>query len=69
MLDELRRRDLTRVRVIVGGIIPPTDQEKLKQLGVVACFGAGSSIESIVNYMASRPLGQRTTTSRRSFVD
>jgi LAO/AO transport system ATPase len=55
MLDELRRRELTRVRVIVGGIMPPSDQEKLKQLGVVACFGAGSSIESIVNYMASRP--------------
>src|SRR3954469_14361550 len=55
VLDELRRRNLTRVRVIVGGIMPPADQEKLKQLGVVACFGAGSSIESIVNYMASRP--------------
>src|SRR3954470_23276862 len=55
VLDELRRRDLIRVRVIVGGIIPPPDQEKLKQLGVVACFGAGTSIESIVNFMASRP--------------
>lgn len=54
LLDELRRRELTRVRVIVGGIIPTPDQEKLEQLGVVACFGAGSSIESIVNYMASR---------------
>src|SRR5215213_1944557 len=55
VLDELRRRDLTGVRVIVGGIIPPLDQEKLKQMGVVACFGAGSSIETIVNYMATRP--------------
>jgi LAO/AO transport system ATPase len=50
----LRRRELTRVRVIVGGIIPPLDQEKLKQLGIVACFGAGSSIESIVGFMQSR---------------
>jgi LAO/AO transport system ATPase len=55
MLDELRRRELTRVRVIVGGIIPPADQEKLKQLGIIACFGAGSSIESIVGFMQSRP--------------
>src|SRR6476620_6134464 len=55
ILDELRRCELTRVRVIVGGIMPPADQEKLKQLGVVACFGAGSSIESIVDFMASRP--------------
>lgn len=51
VLDELRRRDLARVRVIVGGIMPPADQEKLKQMGVVACFGAGSSIESIVEFM------------------
>src|SRR5215213_8503354 len=55
VLAELRRRNLTRVRVIVGGIMPPADQEKLKQLGVVACFGAGSSIESIVNFMTSMP--------------
>src|SRR4051812_14219652 len=54
LLDELRRRDLTRIRVIVGGIMPPTDQEKLKQLGVVACFGAGSSIDSIVDFMTNR---------------
>jgi LAO/AO transport system ATPase len=51
VLDELRRRELARVRVIVGGIIPAADQEKLKQMGVVACFGAGSSIESIVDFM------------------
>jgi LAO/AO transport system ATPase len=54
LLDELRGHNLTHIRVIVGGIIPPADQEKLKQLGVVACFGAGSSIESIVKFMTSR---------------
>src|SRR3954470_22159429 len=63
VLDELRRRDLARVRVIVGGIIPPTDQEKLKQLGVVACFGAGSSIESIVDFMTNRPAEYDDVTS------
>jgi LAO/AO transport system ATPase len=54
LLDELRRRELGRVRVIIGGTIPPPDQEMLKQMGVVACFGAGSSIESIVDYMRNR---------------
>src|SRR5689334_15886647 len=54
VLEELRRRNLNRVRVIVGGIIPPADQDKLKQLGIVACFGAGSSIESIVEFMGYR---------------
>src|SRR5262245_30024702 len=55
VLEELRRRHLTRVRVIVGGIIPGADQEKLKQMGVVACFGAGSSIDSIVEFMQPIP--------------
>jgi LAO/AO transport system ATPase len=54
LLDTLRQRGLRRVRTIVGGIIPPTDQDKLKALGVVACFGAGSSIESIVEYMSTK---------------
>jgi LAO/AO transport system ATPase len=54
LLDELHGRNLMHIRVIVGGIVPLTDQEKLKQLGVVACFGAGSSIESIVKFMTSR---------------
>jgi LAO/AO transport system ATPase len=63
VLDELRRRDLTRVRVIIGGIIPSADQEKLKQMGVVACFGAGSSIESIVEFMKPPPAAHDEITS------
>jgi len=54
VLDELRRRGLTHVRVIVGGIMPAADQEKLKQMGVAACFGSGASIESIVEYLTHR---------------
>src|SRR5262245_49093187 len=30
VLDSLRKRGMQRVRVIVGGIIPPADQQKLK---------------------------------------
>src|SRR5206468_19635 len=42
VLDALRRRNVTRVGLIVGGIIPQADQEQLKKLGVVACFGPGA---------------------------
>jgi methylmalonyl-CoA mutase cobalamin-binding domain/chain len=51
VLAALRERGLRHVGVIVGGIISPGDQEKLKQLGVAACFGSGVSIESIVEYL------------------
>src|SRR5881392_3397717 len=33
LLDTLRERELAHVGVIVGGIIPPADEEKLKQMG------------------------------------
>jgi len=52
LLDALRQRDLGRIGVLVGGIIPRADQEKLKQLGVAECFGSGASMDSIVAYLS-----------------
>lgn len=52
LLEALRQRDLPGIGVIVGGIIPQDDQEKLKQLGARACFGPGTSIESIVQFLS-----------------
>jgi methylmalonyl-CoA mutase cobalamin-binding domain/chain len=57
MLAALKTRGMTDVGVIVGGIVPPGDQEKLKEMGVAACFGSGSSIESIVEFLANRREG------------
>ena len=54
VLTALRQRDMTHIGVIVGGTIPQLDQEKLKKLGVEACFGSGASIKSIVEFLSSR---------------
>ena len=54
LLDALRGLELTHIGVIVGGIISPADQRKLKEMGVDACFGSGTSIESIVEFLSSR---------------
>ncbi len=54
LLEALRERSLTHIGVIVGGIIPAADQQKLKEMGVTECFGAGASIESIVEFLSSR---------------
>jgi len=35
------------IPVIVGGVIPPADKSRLKEMGVVAVFGPGSSAKSI----------------------
>jgi methylmalonyl-CoA mutase cobalamin-binding domain/chain len=55
LLDALRERELSHVGVIVGGIMSPADQQKLKQMGVVECFGSGASIEKIVEFLSNRP--------------
>src|SRR4051812_40284243 len=52
LLQALRDHDLSHIGVIVGGIIPPADQAKLKEMGVQACFGSGASIDSIVAFMS-----------------
>ena len=54
VLEALRKRKLTHIGVIVGGIIPPPDEEKLKEMGVDKCFGSGASIESIVEFLSRR---------------
>ena len=36
----------------MGGIIPLPDQTKLKEMGVAACFGAGTSMEAIVDFLS-----------------
>lgn len=55
LLDELRRRELQDVGIIVGGIVPPADQQKLKKLGVGECFGPGASIDEVVGFLTRFP--------------
>lgn len=51
LLAALSARALGHVGVILGGIIPYKDQAELRRLGVVACFGPGTSLPSIVEYL------------------
>jgi methylmalonyl-CoA mutase, C-terminal domain len=53
VLEALRKRGLSHVGVIVGGIISETDQEKLKAMGVDECFGSGVSIHTIVTFLST----------------
>ncbi len=51
LLELLRDSGLSHTGVIVGGIIPPADQERLRQLGVAACFGPGTPLPSIIEFL------------------
>jgi len=49
VLELLREKDMTGVKVIVGGIIPDEDARELEKQGVAAVFQPGASLESIVS--------------------
>lgn len=51
LLEALRERGLEHVGILVGGIIPEADQEQLRKLGVAACFGPGTPIPAIVEFL------------------
>lgn len=51
LLETLRERGLGHVGVLVGGIIPEADQEQLRKLGVAACFGPGTPLPAIVEFL------------------
>src|SRR6476619_5158199 len=57
ILELMKKERLNDVLLIVGGIIPDTDVEKLKAAGVSEVFQPGASTEDIVGYVARRAQG------------
>jgi methylmalonyl-CoA mutase C-terminal domain/subunit len=55
--DELRARNAD-VPVVVGGIIPESDREKLRAIGVAAVFGPESPLASVVATVQALASGQ-----------
>lgn len=51
VVELLRKNGLDDVIVLVGGIIPDEDVEPLKQLGIKAVFGPGTSTQEIVDFI------------------
>jgi len=51
ILDLLREKDMTDVKLVIGGTIPDQDAESLKKQGVAAVFQPGASLDSIVTFI------------------
>ncbi len=51
LLKELRKRGLGDIPVLVGGIIPPDDARKLKEMGVLEVFGPGTFIKDTAQFL------------------
>ncbi len=56
VVELLHTQGQENVLVVVGGIIPDEDVEKLKIAGVDGVFGPGTSSEEYVNFITSRVL-------------
>lgn len=52
VLELLRAQGQEGVHVLIGGIIPDEDVPKLKELGVAAIFGPGTTTQEIVQTVA-----------------
>ena len=51
IMELMKKEGLDEVLVVVGGIIPDQDVEKLKALGISEVFQPGASTEDIINYL------------------
>ncbi len=58
VLEQLRQAGLEHVGVLVGGIVPEADVEKLLAMGVGKVFGPGTPLNEIVDFL--RQQGSRT---------
>ncbi len=53
LLEELRALGAADIRVVLGGIVPPEDRARLKELGVKAVFGPGSALPDMASELLS----------------
>ncbi len=51
VVELLREKDMSDVKLVVGGIIPDEDAEALKRGGVAEVFQPGASLDSIVSFI------------------
>ena len=55
VMSQLRKRGLeAEIDVVVGGTVPPRDVPTLRDAGVAAVFGVGSSMEDIRTWFTDR---------------
>lgn len=51
ILALLKKNKMSRIPVVLGGIVPESDFPKLKKIGVRKIFTPGASLQEIVNYV------------------
>ena len=52
-LKLMKEKEITNVKFVVGGVIPPDDVDELKEYGVDAVFTPGTRKSTIINALAT----------------
>jgi methylmalonyl-CoA mutase C-terminal domain/subunit len=58
VVEEMKKRAIGHVPLLVGGVIPREDVEKLAGIGVEGVFPVGSDFESIVEFIKEKTRGK-----------
>lgn len=53
LIKEMQQNNMSHVKVIIGGVIPPDDVKQLKSLGVDAVFTPGTPKQKILDVIGS----------------
>jgi methylmalonyl-CoA mutase C-terminal domain/subunit len=54
VLELLRDQGAEDIPVLVGGLIPEEDKDRLRELGVAGVFTAGTPISEVAQFITSR---------------
>jgi methylmalonyl-CoA mutase C-terminal domain/subunit len=53
LIEELQKKDMGHVKVVIGGVIPPDDVKELKTIGADAVFTPGTPKQKILDTIES----------------
>lgn len=48
IMELMAEKEMTDVPVFLGGIVPDEDAERLREMGVTAVFGPGTSLDDVI---------------------
>jgi methylmalonyl-CoA mutase, C-terminal domain len=62
VMELLKKDDVDDILVAAGGILPDEDIQAIQEMGIKGCFGPGTSMEEIIEFVRNNVQADRLTT-------
>ena len=62
VMELLKQNGVDNILVAAGGILPDEDLPAIKEMGIKGCFGPGTSMEEIIEFVRTNVQADRLTT-------